>query len=148
MSMIEFAPEWLLNKLSHAQFTKVVVIVRVLCGVWFFRNKKVWEGKGVTASIAMDWSSKFLNDWRTTKASRTISAASCAKQCSSSIYKWRPPKQGMYKLNTDAAYKYGSNSFSIGLVLWDHLGNFIASKVVRLKMACSVIETEWLFTKD
>lgn len=96
----------------------------------------------MTASISMDWSSKFLNNWRTAKASRTISAAACAKQCSSSICKWRPPKQGMYKLNTDAAYKAGSNSFSIGLVLWDHLGNFIAGKVVRLKMASSVIEME------
>ena len=40
------------------------------------------------------------------------------------------------------AYKVGSNSFSVGLILRDHLGSFVAGKVACLKMVSSVFEAE------
>lgn len=45
MGRVEFAPHWLLHNLSYAKHDKIVVITKVLWGVWFFRNKKVWENK-------------------------------------------------------------------------------------------------------
>lgn len=142
MSRVEFAPDWLLDKLHNAPFTEVAAIVRVLWGVWFFRNKRVWEGKNVTASFAMDWSSKFISDWRSAKASRLMLTAVGVKHYSSVVHKWRPPERGMLKLNVDAAYKVGLDSFSIGLVLRDHLGSFVAGKVLCFKIVSSVLEAE------
>lgn len=42
MRQIEFAPDWLLHKLSTAEHDELVLIARVLWDIWFFRNKKVW----------------------------------------------------------------------------------------------------------
>lgn len=54
MQMVEYAPDWLLNKLSTTPSEEIQIIVKVLWGVWFWRNKKVWEGKCVSPATAMD----------------------------------------------------------------------------------------------
>ena len=36
----------------------------VIWGVWWARNKCIWEGKTMTPSIAASWSSKQVSDWR------------------------------------------------------------------------------------
>ena len=48
----------------------------------------------------------------------------------------------LIKLNTDAAIRLGEQSFSVGLVLRDHHGQFIMGKVCRLAMVSSVLEAE------
>lgn len=62
MSEVEYAPDWLLQMLSTAGNDQLVQIARVLRGIWFFRNKKVWEDKTVNGRIAMEWSLKYFND--------------------------------------------------------------------------------------
>lgn len=56
--------------------------------------------------------------------------------------RWLPPEEGCLKLNVDAAVPNGSNSFSVGLVLRNHLGEFKAGKVVCLQGVDSVFEAE------
>lgn len=60
----ENAPQWLLVRLCSESTEKLCHIGMVLWGIWFFRNKKVWENKVVTPKFAMDWSFKQLVDWR------------------------------------------------------------------------------------
>lgn len=62
MSRVECAPSWLLQKLSLANNDEMTLIARVLWGIWFFRNKKVWDNKTVNSVIAMDWSAKYFAD--------------------------------------------------------------------------------------
>lgn len=42
MSAVEFASDWLLQKINLAPYDEIMGIVNVLWGIWFFRNKKVW----------------------------------------------------------------------------------------------------------
>lgn len=60
MQSVEFAPDWFVQKFSSASSDELHLIARVLWGIWFFINKKVWEGTSVTPQLAMDWSNKFL----------------------------------------------------------------------------------------
>lgn len=62
LSMEEYAPSWLLNEIQSVNSSQAVVITRVLWEVWFFRNKKVWENKVVTAAVAMEWKAKVISE--------------------------------------------------------------------------------------
>lgn len=50
MEAVEYALDWLLSKLSESRVEEIVKLCMVLWGIWFWRNKKVWEGKEVTAT--------------------------------------------------------------------------------------------------
>lgn len=60
--LIHLSPDWLIHKIVNASHEEIIRIVKVLWGLWFFRNKKVWENKIVTPIIAMDWTTKFFSD--------------------------------------------------------------------------------------
>ena len=45
-------------------------------------------------------------------------------------------------MNTDAAFKPGDDSCSVGLIIRDHLGTFIAGQVKKVGMVHSVFEAE------
>lgn len=117
------------SKADSANYDEIMAVAKVLWGIQFFRNNKVWENKLVSAAVAMDWSTKFMDHQKQAKASRAKCTAACAKPCQPFPHRWTPPKSCMYNLNTDVAYKVGSNSFSVGLILRDHLGSFVAGKV-------------------
>lgn len=70
MALDENAQAWLLSKLRSASVPEVLTIARMLWGIWFFRNKRVWENRVVTTALAMDWSAKSIVDWRDAKYSR------------------------------------------------------------------------------
>ncbi|KAL8148277.1 hypothetical protein AgCh_005591 [Apium graveolens] len=64
MQEVEDVTIWLLGKLSTARDEEVRKICTTLWGIWFWRNKKVWEDKSTTPAIAMDSSLKIVADWR------------------------------------------------------------------------------------
>lgn len=64
MTTIEFGADWLLNKLNTESNDNLITITRVLTGIWFARNRKVWEEKGLEANMVMELSSKQINDWQ------------------------------------------------------------------------------------
>lgn len=39
------------------------MVATVLSGVWFARNKRVWEGKIVTPAVTMELSAKMIQEW-------------------------------------------------------------------------------------
>lgn len=64
MRTVEYALDWLLQNLSEGSIEAITKLCTVLWGIWFWRNKKVWEGKEVTAAIAMDSSFKTVAEWK------------------------------------------------------------------------------------
>lgn len=46
---------WLRCMLANRKVEVLMIIVAVLCGIWFFyfRNKKVWEDKVVTTRVVV-----------------------------------------------------------------------------------------------
>ncbi|KAK1384784.1 hypothetical protein POM88_022519 [Heracleum sosnowskyi] len=90
----------------------------------------------------MEWSLKYFLDWKTARTSRAMPSNINIQACQPTSRRWKPLKTGTYKLNTDAAFKTEATSFSIGLVLHDHLGSFIVGMVKKARMVSSVFEAE------
>lgn len=61
---------------------------------------------------------------------------------------WVPPDPGSYKINVDASVYPGIDSFSIGLVLRDHGGTFIAGKFLNLRAPDSVFKAEMIGIRE
>lgn len=141
--MVEYAPDWLFEKLSTAGNDELMLIAMVLWGIWFFRNKKVWDNKVVNNVVAMDCSAKYP-----AQASRATPSNTGTVQRQPASQKWTSPIAGSFKLNVDAAIRLGEDSLSVGLVLRDHLGSFIAGKVRCMKMVNSVFEAEVFVIKE
>lgn len=116
---VENASEGLLQKISTASGEELHLISKVLWGIWFFRNKKVWENKVVTHVIAMDWSFRFFKDWELAKTSRATRRSTNIPAVASHRQNWIPPTTDTLKLNVDASVTSGFDSFSIGPVIRD-----------------------------
>lgn len=137
----EDASIWLLNKLSYECYDKLNIIAMTLWGIWFFRNK-VWENKEVMPKFAMEWSLKQLSDWRSAnnKIAKVKTPSMVHNQQSNA--KWVALVPGSFKLNVDASIVEGSSSFSIGMVLRNHRGQFVGGKVMRFEKKVTVFEAE------
>lgn len=149
MADVEYAPNWLLHKLNSATIVEIVKICTVLWGVWFWRNRRVWDDRSVTSVFAMDKSFKSFNSWRRARQlvlNTTIAPVDPGsnRHCSH----WLPPAVGAYKVNVDASFFTGEESFTVGMVLRDHGGNFIAGRTLKLQAPNSVFEAEAIGVKE
>lgn len=62
-STVEYAHEWLLSKVDSAPMEEITRICVILWGVWYWRNKKVWDARTVTPAFAMDSSFGIQSEW-------------------------------------------------------------------------------------
>lgn len=134
MSLVEFAPEWLFQKLGSASQEELILIARVLWGIWFFRNKKVWDAKTVNNMVAMDWSAKFFADWKMARACSVETASGSRVSRPQYSHRWTPPASGVLKMNVDAAITAGADSFTIGIIVRDSEGRFVNGKVQSIRL--------------
>lgn len=97
----------------------------------------------------MDESFKSFDSWRKAKQtvlSKPITPNTCGsnKQCS----QWLPPVVDSYNINVDASVFPGEESFTVGMVLRDHGGTFIAGQTLRLQAPDSVFEAEVIGVRE
>ena len=64
------------------------------------------------------------------------------------LRKWKAPEHGEYKVNVDASWFQGADSFSIGIVLRNHSGCFVEGRTVALPQAMDVLEAEALGIRE
>lgn len=64
MQLVEWAPGWLMDRISNEDEGQVIKIAEVLWCIWFTRNKKIWEGQNIPSKIAMEISAKMVRDWQ------------------------------------------------------------------------------------
>ena len=148
MSQVYSAPEWLLSKLDTSNQAESVKLTTVLWGIWFWRNKKVWEDKSVTAEIAMELSFNNVNEWR--KARTKVKPAG-TETCQSDVTrerKWSAPPSGLLKINVDASIFPEADTFSVGMVMRDQNGMFVEAKVIALPCPATVMEAESIGVKE
>lgn len=115
-SNVEYAHDWLLEKISTATADEVVKICIVLWGVWYWRNQRVWDGKIVTAAFAMDNSFKMHSEWLEAKKKPISTSAQIRPVVEKGDKKWYLPDVGAVKVNVDASVFPNSQNFSIGMV--------------------------------
>lgn len=65
-----------------------------------------------------------------------------SKPAVSQPIRWNPPYFSTFKINVDASVFNGENHFSIGMVLRDHLGQFVRRRVGEFVGRVSVLEAE------
>lgn len=136
---------WLLDKLNEVPTEEVVKLCTVLWGVWFWRNKKVWSDKAVTATFAMEESCKSIASWREARKANTASSVGGREKL---INRWIPPEAGAVKINVDASVRDGADTFSVGMVLRGPEGDFIAGKTINMQAPGSVFEAEAIGVRE
>lgn len=55
MQQVEVASDWMLDMLGREDMGKLEKMVIVLSGIWFAKNKKVWESKMTCCHCAKQW---------------------------------------------------------------------------------------------
>lgn len=75
MSEVESAPNRLLQKLETGSNDEVVNICTIMSGIWYWRNKKVWESKEVIAEIAMTCSFNKLQKWKQAQGTKHVTGS-------------------------------------------------------------------------
>lgn len=143
MEQVHSASSGLLEKLETSRGDEVIRICTVLWGIWSWRNKKVWGEKVISPAAAMESSCRQVKEWRDARkatAERSNGDSSLRMlEC-----KWRSPAIGTFKLNVDASFFAGANSFSIGMVLRDHHGTFVEGRTFSLPCHATIVEAESL----
>ncbi|XP_074326797.1 uncharacterized protein LOC141664743 [Apium graveolens] len=137
---IESSHDWLLKKLAQGSKMELINISQVLWGIWFLRNKSIFEGKTMTPEAIMGWSKKQIMDWQAANK-RSPDTKNGNGNRHLNYRKWQPPEVESFKLNVDAAIVVGQDSFSMGMVIRNHLGQY-AAKVMKKAGAFSVLEAE------
>lgn len=56
--------------------------------------------------------------------------------------KWVAPNEDEYKMNVDASISAGLPYFMVGMVIRDHVGQFVQGRVVKFAGVVSVLEAE------
>lgn len=142
MSMVTFAPDWLLQRINEGTELEVSKIAIVLWGIWSWRNKKVWEDKLVSPAMTMDWSSKIVSEWRRVTREKRARIAILSSEKLAGVQKWCPPEEGKFKINVDAAVVGEAETCSVGMVLRDCRGQFLEGKVMNFLNPESVFAAE------
>lgn len=139
---------WLLEKFEVATQSELLKVCSVLYGIWFWRNKQVWEGKVVPGKTAMECSFKMVQEWKEAKGRDMKGGTNHIRYTSSNLRKWKAPDAGEYKVNVDASWHQGAGSFSVGMVLRDHSGSFVEGRTISLPQASDVLEAETLGIRE
>lgn len=116
MSQVYSAPDWLIHKLDTANQEESIMVASVLWGIFFWRNKKVWEDKAVTTDVAMVLSLNNVLDWRKARVQKGLGCPGNRNIVCSNDRKWKPPPHSAVKVNVDASFSSQMESFSVGMV--------------------------------
>ena len=114
----------------------------MLWGIWFVRNKKLWEGKSITPAITVKLSSTQVEDWQSAMHRKELYSAGFSRTEEQDCSRWSRPQEGWVKLNVDASVFNGVDSFAVGMVLRDDKGEFIRGKNLRHAGTVNVMEAE------
>ncbi|KAK1378130.1 hypothetical protein POM88_024874 [Heracleum sosnowskyi] len=115
------APRWVLNKLETTKHEEMENICVVLWGIWYWRNKKVWNNQVINPYIVIENSLNVLREWKSVrKKVQQVNREAVGRDAEDK--RWKPPEIGTFKLNVDAAYRVEDSTFSIGMVIRDHSG--------------------------
>lgn len=92
--------------------------------------------------LAMQWSAKQVCQWREAQIQKVSGVTGRMQNQQKFATHWTAPAEGNLKVNVDASVFKGRSSYSIGMVLRDHMGVFCRAKVKHQEGEVSVFEVE------
>lgn len=114
----------------------------VLWGIWFSRNKKIWDEKIITPNVTLKISSKMVVEWQEANRRKHLLKIAAGQALDHKDVRWKPPESGHLKVNVNASVYTENTSFSLGMLVRDDQGKFIAGKTMRIGGKVSVMEAE------
>lgn len=135
---IELSHEWLLQKLATGSKEEILKIVTALWGVWFARNKRIFENKIMTPDFVMAWSRRQIVEWQEANRKSQESDTRIVENREAENM-WKAPIAGCLKINVDALFVKGQDFYLIGMV---HLGQYLLGRTSRSTGSLSVLEAE------
>ncbi|XP_074362434.1 uncharacterized protein LOC141702707 [Apium graveolens] len=148
MRELKCAPDWLLSKLDMCSVEVIIRICTLLWGVWFWRNKRVWEGRVINPVLSMDGAFNSVSEWKKARHASNREVQVSRHQFKKQSSKWMPLEEGALKINVDASVFPGSSTFTMGLVIRDSQGTFVTGKNISFHAVDSVFEAEAIGVKE
>ncbi|KAJ1380429.1 Ribonuclease H-like superfamily [Sesbania bispinosa] len=128
---------WINDLLSNGPEDRTCLFIAVCYGLWFARNKKIFEDKEIPLqNIFSKACESILNNATGVRCQLPVGNSS-PEQC----HNWEAPPQGWYKLNRDAAMVDAGN-WGIGIVARDHEGFVIAATSRKIETLADVTFAE------
>lgn len=99
----------------------------------------------VSPTMAIEWSSKHINDWK--NAVLVVQSEQAGRNrhnrtVQQGEVKWQPPEEGQLKLNVDASVVPESSYFSVGMVLRDQNGVYLRGNTMKFPSNVTAFEAE------
>jgi ribonuclease HI len=116
----------------------------ILCGawaVWSERNARNHGEKSRTVSESVKWTADIALDL-------AIIGRSNSKQTPKIQPRWKPPEEGILKLNVDASFSNSLGEGATGLVLRNHAGVLVRGQAIWYEHAANALVMEALAFRD
>ncbi|XP_026458764.1 uncharacterized protein LOC113359324 [Papaver somniferum] len=119
--------EWMISWFSSTQFEEDEKrFLTLLIGAWVIwkdRCKLVFQGVTLNSITSVHKIHYHLSSHMHVGNNPLNNAMNDAK-----ISRWKPPLEGVIKINIDASYDHNTNEFGTGLVMRNHAGNCLGIK--------------------
>lgn len=141
-SGVEVLSSWVLDKLRTETEESIVKLVKVLWGIWFARNKRIWEEKIIAPQVIMEVSSRMVTEWQFAQEKAQCGMQTGVNKRSRAQVKWEPPDSEWHKINVDAAIHEGDSFFKVGMIMRDENGTFEAGMQRSIGEEVTILEAE------
>lgn len=138
MEEVDFAPDWLLERLSNEPHKKLITIATVLWSIWFARNKRVWKGVVLSPATTVVLSLKHVTEWCQVWKKKSSKDNIASSDSPRDRAKWKAPDTGCLKINVDASVQENEARYSVGMAIQDHEGKFVVGKTMKVEGKISV----------
>ncbi|XP_074328182.1 uncharacterized protein LOC141666094 [Apium graveolens] len=113
---MEYVSNWLVSFFATGQLMVLVKMAAMLWGIWYARNKCIFEGKVMTPAVVKAWCLKQVDEWQAVNI-KSAHAQNTGDVAGNGNQRWKRPREGHLKVNVDAAVTEGQGFFSVGMVL-------------------------------
>lgn len=118
--------------------------------IWFSRNKWVHCKEIIKPDTTISWVNNFYHEFTNTNQithqqnnhKQGVIFSSSTNHESQKLHTWTPPPPNQFKFNVDAAIDSSNNSFGIGLICRNHLGEVMLAAALFREGRPSVVEAE------
>ncbi|KAL9433530.1 hypothetical protein AB3S75_028375 [Citrus x aurantiifolia] len=118
---------------------EVELIVALCWAIWHSRNLFVFEKKNEDGHISVAKAEATVESYRRIKAPQRQDNP---LQAAAAQPSWKPPPEGWFKMNVDAAIRTNDQMVELGIAIRNHKGEFIAAAMKKSRYYGSIAAAE------
>ncbi|KAK0571615.1 hypothetical protein LWI29_018896 [Acer saccharum] len=113
-----------------------------LSRLWSSLVHKLNVGNPLDFDNIVCWGSDFVEEWREAHGDDAHQSGSGSIAIADFKSVWKPPEDGIFKINTDAALDSLTRSMGFGIIIWDNSGAVKASAAQKVSALVSPLVAE------